>query len=206
MSDGLTDILNVVPYVIVALFLIGIVGKGIRTIRPTQRAVIERLGKYKSFKGSGIVFVIPMIEKLYMLNITETLTDIRSQVVITKDNLNAVVSAQIYHKILEDEANLKNAFYKVHNVEEQIVNLAQTTMRNVIGMNDFKAVNGERKKLNDEIRSQISDQVKNWGVEIVRVELKEIDPPKEVQESMNSIIEANNLKIAAVDKATAAET
>ena len=197
---------DVILITFVVLFALILAKYGIRTIRPTERAVIERFGKYKGFRSSGLTFVIPVLEKLYMLNITEQITDVKSQVVITKDNLNAVASLQIYHKIKEGEEDLKNAFYKVRDVNSQIVSLAETTMRNTIGKYEFKAVNSERKTLNDEIRNQITTQITNWGVEVVRVELKEIDPPKDVQISMNSIIEANNLKLAAVDKATAAET
>lgn len=202
----MVELFDYVPYIVVGIIALIFLAKGIRTIRPTERAVVERLGKLKGFKSSGLTFVIPFIEKLYILNITEQMTDIRSQVIITKDNLNATTSLQIYTKILDDNESLRKAFYNVYNVEAQLVNLAQTTMRNVIGTYDFKEVNSERKKLNDAILTQIADQIKDWGIKAVRVELKEIDPPAEVQRSMSSIIEAANLKTAAIDKATAAET
>lgn len=199
----LTDIIIIG---IISLFLIGFLKAGIKTIRPTQRAVVERLGKYKRFKSSGITFIIPVLEHLYMLNITERMTDVTSQEIITKDNLNAMVSAQIYHKIKDGEENLKHAFYNVNDVNLQIVSLAQTTMRNVIGGKEFGVVNSDRKSLNDEIKSQIEKQIEAWGMEVVRVELKEIVPPKSVQETMNNVIQAQNKKQAAKDLAEAVAT
>lgn len=200
----MTDLIDAVPYIIIAFVAIGILSRGVRTIRPTERAVVERLGKYKRFKDSGLTFVIPFVEKLYMLNITEQMTEIDQQEIITKDNLNAVVSAQIYHKIKTDEVSLKNAFYNVYNVNAQIVSLAQTTMRNVIGGKSFMEVNSGRQLLNDEIKSQIERQIQDWGMEIVRVELKEIIPPKDVQDTMNAVIQAQNVKQKAKDLADAA--
>ncbi|MDD5526791.1 MAG: SPFH/Band 7/PHB domain protein, partial [Candidatus Omnitrophica bacterium] len=88
----------------------------------------------------------------------------------------------------------------------QIVNLARTTLRNIIGTLTLKSANSERGKINDELHSTLMTETANWGIEIVRTELKEIDPPKDVQETMNKVVKAENEKIAAVDYATAAET
>lgn len=197
---------DIAIYSIITIIALGILASGIKIIRPTGRAVVERLGKYRRFKASGITWVIPFIEKMYMINITEQMTEIDKQEIITKDNLNAIVSAQIYHKVREDEENLKNAFYKVYNVNVQIISLAQTTMRNVIGGKDFADVNSKRNDLNDEIKQSISQQVQNWGIDVIRVELKEIEPPKSVQETMNNVIMAQNKKQAAKDLAEAVAT
>ncbi|MCI0558095.1 MAG: SPFH/Band 7/PHB domain protein, partial [Nitrososphaera sp.] len=100
----------------------------------------------------------------------------------------------------------KNALYKVNDYRAQIIALARTTMRNVIGDRDFSNVNSRRGELNAEIMSQIQKQITEWGLDVVRVEVKEIDPPKEVQETMNAVIQANNKKVAAIDLAQALAT
>jgi regulator of protease activity HflC (stomatin/prohibitin superfamily) len=179
---------------------------GIRIVRPTHRGLIERLGKYNRFANAGFNWVIPMIEIVYMVNITEQMVDAEPQEIITNDNLNARVDAQVYFKVKADEGNVKNSLYNVNNYKWQIVNLARTTLRNIIGTLTLKSANSERGKINSELHKTLCDETGSWGIEIVRTELKEIDPPKDVQETMNKVVKAENEKIAAVDFATAAET
>jgi regulator of protease activity HflC (stomatin/prohibitin superfamily) len=90
--------------------------------------------------------------------------------------------------------------------QNQIVNLARTTLRNIIGTLTLKSANSERGKINNELRSTLLIETASWGIEILRTELKEIDPPQDVQETMNKVVKAENEKIAAVDYATAVET
>ncbi len=128
------------------------------------------------------------------------------QEVITKDNLNCTVDAQVYFKVGDTEPELKNALYQVNNYLIQVVQLARTTLRNVIGDNVFKDVNSQRGKLNQEVFSAMEVETKDWGINIVRVELKEIEPPDDVQETMNMVIKAENDKQSAIDFANARET
>jgi len=179
---------------------------GIRIVRPTHRGLIERLGKYKRFARPGFNWIIPIIDKIYRVNITEVMVDAQPQEIITNDNLNARVDAQVYFKVKSDEESVKNSQYNVFNYRIQIVNLARTTLRNIIGTMTLKSANSERGKINDELQKTLRDETKSWGIDIVRTELKEIDPPKDVQETMNKVVKAENEKIAAVDFATATET
>lgn len=187
--------------VVAFLFLIGI-----RIIRPTSRGLIERLGKYNRFAGPGFHWIVPIIEKMYRVNITEQMVDAEPQEIITNDNLNARVDAQVYFKVKPDEESVKNSQYNVNNYEWQIVNLARTTLRNIIGTLTLKSANSERGKINSELHRTLREETGSWGIEIVRTELKEIDPPKDVQETMNKVVKAENEKIAAIDYATARET
>ncbi|NLE91546.1 MAG: SPFH/Band 7/PHB domain protein [Elusimicrobia bacterium] len=179
---------------------------GIRIIRPTHRGLIERLGKYSRFAEPGFHWIIPVIENMYLVNVTEQMVDAAPQEIITFDNLNARVDAQVYFKVKSEEQSVKSSLYNVNNYQYQIVNLARTTLRNIIGTLTLKSANSERGKINDELHSTLMTETSNWGIEIVRTELKEIDPPKDVQETMNKVVKAENEKIAAVDYATAAET
>ncbi|MCH5598356.1 SPFH domain-containing protein [Niabella ginsengisoli] len=179
---------------------------GIKIVRPTSRGLIERLGKYKSFAQPGFHWIIPFIDKMYMVNITEQMVDAQPQEIITNDNLNASVDAQIYFKVLEGEENVKNSLYQVNDYKLQIVNLARTTLRNIIGTLTLRSANSERGKINAELHTTLKNETSSWGIVIVRTELKQIDPPPDVQETMNKVVKAENEKIAAIDYATAAET
>ena len=179
---------------------------GIRIIRPTHRGLIERLGKYVRFGKAGFHWIFPGIEKLYQINVTEQMVDAEPQEIITNDNLNARVDAQVYFRVKEDEENVKKSIYSVNNYQWQIVNLARTTLRNIIGTMTLKSANSERSRINTELLKTLLSETSHWGIDIVRTELKEIDPPKDVQETMNKVVKAENEKIAAIDFATATET
>lgn len=179
---------------------------GIRIIRPTHRGLVERLGKYHHFGEPGFHWIIPVIDRMFKVNITEQMIDANKQEIITFDNLNASVDAQVYFKIRMDEQSVKNSQYNVFNIQYQIVNLARTTLRNIIGTMTLKSANSERGKINKSLYATLIEETAHWGIEIVRTELKEIDPPKDVQETMNKIVKAENEKMAAIDFATAIET
>jgi regulator of protease activity HflC (stomatin/prohibitin superfamily) len=194
-------LLKFIAIVCVVIFFLGI-----RIVRPTHRALIERLGKYNRFAKLGFNWIIPIIEHIYLINTTEQMVDAEPQEIITNDNLNARVDAQVYFKVKADEESVKSSQYNVNNYQWQIVNLARTTLRNIIGTLTLKSANSERGKINAELHKTLCEETKSWGLEIVRTELKEIDPPKDVQETMNKVVKAENEKIAAVDYATATET
>lgn len=196
---------NYVYYVIGVLVLLFLLS-GIRIIRPTHKGLIERLGKYHHFATPGFNWIIPVIDKLYQVNVTEQMVDAEPQEIITNDNLNARVDAQVYFRVKDDETSVKNSVYNVNNYKWQIVNLARTTLRNIIGTLTLKSANSERGKINSELHRTLLDETASWGIDIVRTELKEIDPPKDVQETMNKVVKAENEKIAAIDYATARET
>ncbi len=191
-------------WLIIVLFFYFLIG--IRIVRPTHRGLIERLGKYVRFANPGFHWIVPIIEKMYRINITELMVDAEPQEIITNDNLNARVDAQVYFKVKTDEESVKSSLYNVNNYKWQIVNLARTTLRNIIGTLTLKSANSERGKINSELHNTLREETQSWGIEIVRTELKEIDPPKDVQDTMNKVVKAENEKIAAIDYATARET
>jgi regulator of protease activity HflC (stomatin/prohibitin superfamily) len=179
---------------------------GIRIIRPTHRGLVERLGKYNHFGQPGFNWLIPFIDTLHMVNITEQMFDAEPQQIITNDNLNAQVDAQIYFKVKPSEEDVKASQYNVNEYRRQIIALARTTLRNIIGTLTLKSANSERGRINSELQKTLRAETASWGIEIVRTELKEIDPPTDVQETMNKVVKAENEKVAAIDYATAAET
>src|SRR3989344_6384828 len=179
---------------------------GIRIVRPVERGLIERLGRYNRFGMPGFSWIIPIIDRMIKVNITERMVNAEPQEIITKDKLNARVDAQVYFKVKDNEQYVKDSQYYVFNYETQIVSLARTTLRNIIGTLTLNEANSGRDKINQELMTILIKETKSWGIDIVRTELKEIDPPKDVQETMNKVVKAENEKIAAVDYATATET
>lgn len=196
-----TEILLIIAAGVLSVFIIGI-----KIVRPTHRGLIERLGKYDKFAMPGFHWIIPFIDKIYVVNTTEQMVDAQPQEIITNDNLNASVDAQVYFRVIETEESVKSSQYNVNNYKLQIVNLARTTLRNIIGTLTLRSANSERGKINSELHNTLRLETASWGIIIVRTELKEIDPPRDVQETMNKVVKAENEKIAAIDYATAAET
>ncbi|MFT5831657.1 MAG: regulator of protease activity HflC (stomatin/prohibitin superfamily) [Candidatus Paceibacteria bacterium] len=193
-------------YIIFLPVALIVFGFGVRIVRPTQRAVIERLGKYRKFGRPGFHWIIPIVDQMIKVDVTENMADIAAHEIITEDNLNAKVDMMIYFQVKDDEDNVKRSLYEVSDFARQIVSLAQTTARNVIGGMAFKDVNSRRATLNEDLATILRQETGRWGVEVVRVELKEIIPPTDVQETMNMVIKAENSKRSAVDFATAKET
>lgn len=201
MNQMETQIVLTIAGGILLLFFLGV-----KIVRPTHRGLIERLGKYHKFANPGFHWIVPFIDKIYVVNTTEQMVDAQPQEIITNDNLNASVDAQVYFRVIETEDTVKSSQYNVNNYKLQIVNLARTTLRNIIGTLTLRSANSERGKINAELHSTLKNETASWGIVIVRTELKEIDPPRDVQETMNKVVKAENEKIAAIDYATAAET
>ncbi|MFH1101798.1 MAG: SPFH domain-containing protein [Methanobacteriota archaeon] len=200
------DVIGMIGWVFLIIIILWFFTAGVRIVRPTQRALIERLGKYHRFALPGFQWIIPIFDKILKVNITEKMVNAEPQEIITKDKLNARVDAQVYFKVKPDEDSVKSSQYNVFNYEYQIVNLARTTLRNIIGTLSLNEANSERDRINGDLMKTLMLETKTWGIDVVRTELKEIDPPKDVQETMNKVVKAENEKQAAIDFATATET
>jgi len=199
-------ILGQLGWIILVIVLLFILSLGIRIVRPLEKGIIERLGKFKTVADQGFHFIIPVVDKMYRVNLTEQMMDVEPQEIITEDNLNAKVDLVVYYKVRRDDESVKKSIYNVDDFEDQIIKLAQTTARNVIGTMNFKTVNSERSNLNDQLAKVLDKESDAWGVEIVRVEMMEITPPGDVQDTMNKVLKAENEKRSAIDFATAKET
>jgi regulator of protease activity HflC (stomatin/prohibitin superfamily) len=202
--DTLLQMNNIILYIAGALLLTFV--SGIKIIRLTQRGLIVQLGKYRKFANPRFHWIIPVIDRMFLVNETEQMVDAEPQEIITNDNLNASVDAVMYFKVLGEEENVKKSQYYVNDYKSKIINLSRSTLRNIIGTLTLKSANSERIKINSEFHRILLEETKNWGITISRTELEQIDPPKDVQETMNKVVKTENEKIAAIDYATAAET
>lgn len=186
----------------IIIFLIIIFFIGIRIIRPTEKGLIERLGKYKKTAEQGFHWIIPVIDKIVKVNITENMVDVDPQKIITSDDLNATVDAVVYFRVVVP----KKAIYNAQDYRRQIASLARTTLRDIIGKMTLTAANSKRDELNAVLERELDKQTEAWGIDVIRVELQRIEPPDDVQIAMNNVVIAEREKKAAVDFATATET
>jgi len=194
--------LKTIAYILIAAGILIILFAGFKTVRPIERGVIERFGKYQRTKEAGLTWIIPMIDRMYKVNITEQMVDVLPQMVITKDKLNAEVDAVVYYLIKDVKASI----YNVDNHRAQLTSLARTTLRAVIGNMTLTDANEKRSDINSRVETVLDKETNSYGVEVLRVEIQKIEPPADVQDAMNKVVKAEQEKIAARDIATATET
>ncbi len=194
------NLLTILGIVVGAGALFGL--SGVRIIRPVEAAVIEFLGKYARTADAGFNWIFPGLHRMHRIDITERRVDIEPQSIITQDKLNAEVDGVVYFRVVDAH----NALYNVQNFQSSVPSLAKTTLRAVIGKLTLTEANENRSKINDEIEVILDREVSKWGISVERVELKRIEPPRDVQAAMNNVVKAENEKIAALDLATAIET
>ena len=187
---------------LIVFFVVVLFGLGIKIVRPVEVGVIEFLGKYARTSNPGFNWIVPVMHKMYRINITERRVDIEPQSIITKDKLNAVVDGVVYYRVVD----AKKSIYNVNNFMLSVPSLAKTTLRAVIGKMTLTEANENRDKINLDVETILSKEVTLWGIDVVRVELQRIEPPPDVQDAMNQVVKAENEKIAALDLATAIET
>jgi len=187
------------PFIVFFIFIFLI---GIRIVRPTEKGLIERLGKYKKTAEQGFHWIIPGIDKIIKVNITENMVDVDPQKIITSDDLNATVDAVVYFRVIDP----KKSIYNAQNYRRQITSLARTTLRDIIGKMTLTAANSKRDELNAILERELDKQTDAWGIDVIRVELQRIEPPDDVQTAMNNVVIAERDKKAAIDFATATET
>jgi regulator of protease activity HflC (stomatin/prohibitin superfamily) len=189
------------------ILLLIIIFTGFRVVRPYEKGLVERFGKYNRLADAGLNFLIPLgIEKMYLVNLTEKMVNSEPNELITLDKLNVMVDSQVYYKVRNDEQSIKDSQYNVFSYEYQIVNLARTTLRNIIGTMTLNDANSGRDKINSELMTALKKETGTWGIDVVRTELKEVTPPKDVQVAMNKVVIAQNEKQSAVDFALAKQT
>ena len=199
---GYSTVLLTVGIVLAVVGFLFYIFSGFRTVRPTQKGIVERFGKYMRTKESGLTWIIPLFEKMYKVNITEQMVDIPPQMVITQDKLNAEVDAVIYYKVNDVKASI----YNVDDHRSQLTSLARTTLRAVIGNMTLTDANENRASINQKVETVLDKETASYGVEVLRCEIQKIEPPADVQVSMNNVVKAEQEKIAARDFATATET
>ena len=181
-----------VTVVVVALLLF--LASGINIIREYERAVVLRLGRLVPYRGPGIIFVIPAIEKMLRIDMRTTTIDVPVQDVITRDNVSVKVDAVLYFRVVEPS----RAVIDVENYLYATSMLAQTTLRSVCGQADLDQLLSDREKINERIQSILDEQTAPWGIKVVSIEVKQIDLPQEMRRAMARQAEAERDRRAKV--------
>ena len=184
--------LFVVFFIVVVLFVLAY--KGVKIVRPYQKAVVERLGKYQRTVDSGLVVIIPFIESMRKVDLREQVVDVPPQDVITKDNTGVIVDGVIFYEVVDPF----NAVYNVVNFYQAITKLAQTNLRNIIGDLELDQTLTSREMINTQLREVLDEATDKWGTRVVRVEIQRIEPPKDIVEAMSKQMKAERMKRAAI--------
>jgi regulator of protease activity HflC (stomatin/prohibitin superfamily) len=182
---------------VVFLVLLIYVAFGVRIVRPYQRGLVERLGKYKETVDPGLRMIIPLVESLRPVDMREQVVDVPPQEVITSDNVIVSVDAVIYYEPTEPQ----RLVYNVANFMLAVTKLAQTNLRNVVGDMQLDEALTSRDKINTELREILDDATDKWGVRVGRVEIQRIDPPPDVMHSMHEQMKAERTRRATVTQA-----
>jgi regulator of protease activity HflC (stomatin/prohibitin superfamily) len=202
----MVDVIQILAIVIpIAIVLYALVS-ALRIVRPTERGLVERLGRYQRFVEAGVTFLVPFIDRIIKVNITERMTPVQRQDVITKDKVFMGVDAVVFYKIKQDETSVKASQYYVANFAAQIDTLARTVLRDIIGGMDMTVANTSRPVINENLKEALDEQTEKWGIEIIRAEIKDLEPPRELIISMESVLKADNERQAAEKTAIAQAT
>jgi regulator of protease activity HflC (stomatin/prohibitin superfamily) len=181
----------------VALLLFIIALRSFRIVRPYQRGVIERLGRYHATVNPGLRVIIPIVDRLILVDMRESVVEVPAQEVITSDNVVVTVYAIVYNEATDAQRLL----YNVANFELAVTKLAQTNLRNLIGDLALDDALTSSVKINAHLRDILDDATDKWGVRVVRVEIVRIDPPPDVVQSMHHQMQAERTRRAVVTEA-----
>jgi len=182
---------------VLVLFLILIISSSIKVIREYERAVVFRLGRLIGSKGPGIIILIPFIDKMVRVSLRTVAFDIESQDVITKDNVSIKVNAVLYFRVVYPD----KAIVEVENYLYATNQIAQTTLRSILGQSDLDELLSERESINRKLQAIIDEHTEPWGVKVTSVEVKQIDLPIEMQRAMAKQAEAERERRAKIIRA-----
>jgi len=183
-----------VALLLIGVFLLVLLLLSVKVIRPYQRGLVERLGKFNRILEPGIHFIIPFMERVRVVDMREHVIDVPPQEVICKDNVVVTVDAVVYYQIIDPV----KAVYNVSDFLTAIVKLAQTNLRAIIGEMELDETLSGRDLINARLREELDKITDRWGVKITRVEIQRIDPPKDIQEAMAKQMTAEREKRAMI--------
>ena len=192
---GTTAFCLIGGFVVVGLFLLG---NSIRVVPEYMRLVVFRLGRAIGERGPGLILLIPIVERAQRVDLREAVREIPHQTAITRDNASIAVDFLWYYKVL----NPTDSVIQVANFERAAEGMATTTLRAVIGGIPLDDVLSEREKINNLLRTRLDEVTERWGVKVTNVEIREIIPPKEIQDAMNRQMSAERDRRAQVTAST----
>jgi regulator of protease activity HflC (stomatin/prohibitin superfamily) len=166
---------------IVAVIVAIVMASGIKKVNQYEKGLVERWNAYEKTVDPGLRFIIPIVQRVYRVNMREQVIDVPPQEIITEDNVVVTIDAVIYYQVID----AKRAIYEIEDFELGIVKLAQTTLRNIVGEMSLDVCLTSREKINVELRSVLDQATDKWGTKVNRIELQRIDPPADIQLAMH---------------------
>ncbi len=181
------------PGTFLILFLF-VLANSLRILREYERGVIFRLGRFVGVRGPGLIILIPFIERMVKVSLRTVAMDVMPQDVITKDNVSVRVNAVLYFRVVEPE----KAIIDVENFLFATSQLAQTTLRSVVGQAELDELLSKRDKLNAQVQTILDEATDQWGIKVMTVEMKDVDLPMEMKRAMAKQAEAERERRAKV--------
>src|SRR5512139_3099181 len=183
---------NLVPVALLLLLLLAF--SSIKILREYERGVVFFLGRFYAVKGPGLVLIIPIVQQVVKVDLRTVVMDVPSQDVISRDNVSVKVNAVLYFRVVDPE----KAIIQVENYLEATSQLAQTTLRSVLGQHDLDDMLAERDKLNSDVQRILDQQTDSWGIKVANVEIKHVDLDESMVRAIAKQAEAERLRRAKV--------
>lgn len=179
---------------VVILFLVFLILSAVRVLREYERGVIFRLGRYIAAKGPGLFLLIPIVDRMVKVSLRLVTMDVPPQDVITRDNVSIKVNAVVYFRVVEPEKSI----ISVEDFLYATSQLAQTTLRSVLGQHELDELLSQREELNSRLQTILDEHTDPWGIKVTAVEIKHVDLPQEMQRAMARQAEAERDRRAKV--------
>jgi regulator of protease activity HflC (stomatin/prohibitin superfamily) len=178
----------------VAATALVLAGTSVRVLREYERGVVFRLGRVTSQRGPGMIFLLPVIDRMVRVSLRTVTLEIPAQELITRDNVPARVTAVAYYRIIDS----RRSVVEIEDVLAATLQIAQTTLRSVLGKAELDALLSERERLNEHLQHIIDDQTEPWGVKVTAVEIKDVEIPERMQHAMARQAEAERERRAKI--------
>jgi regulator of protease activity HflC (stomatin/prohibitin superfamily) len=179
---------------VLVVFLLIVLGSAVRILREYERGVIFRLGRLIAQKGPGLILLIPIVDRMVRVDLRTVTLNIPPQEVITRDNVPASVNAVCYFRVIDPN----HAIVEVENFLLATSQIAQTTLRSVLGKAELDQLLAERERLNEDLQTIIDEQTEPWGVKVTTVEIKDVEIPDQMQRAMARQAEAERERRAKI--------
>ena len=180
--------------VFIAVTAIAVAGASVRVLREYERGVVFRLGRVTSQRGPGLIYLMPMVDRMVRVSLRTVTLEIPAQEIITRDNVPARVTAVAYYRVIDPTKSV----IEIENVLAATSQIAQTTLRSVLGKAELDALLSERERLNESLQHIIDDQTEPWGVKVTAVEIKDVEIPERMQHAMARQAEAERERRAKI--------
>ena len=185
---------NIIPIIVLALFVIIILAASIRIANEYERGVIFRLGRYVGIRGPGLIFLIPFIERMVKVELRVVTMDVAAQECITRDTVTVKVDAVVYFRVIKPESAILNVEQYIRATSL----LCQTTLRNVVGQSELEDLLSHRDKVNEKLQALIDEGTEPWGIKVSMVEVRDIQLPETMQRAMAAQAEAERERRAKI--------